>query len=72
MFDELTHCSLVMQTASENLVIIGSGNGLAPIWCQAITFTNDDLSSVEPLQRKCTLIKFKYNNSAFGNEFQKY
>ena len=30
------------------LVIIGSGNGLAPVWCQAITSTNDDLLDRPP------------------------
>ena len=29
-------------------VIIGSCNGLAPIWCQAITWTNADLLSIVP------------------------
>ena len=29
-------------------VIIGSGSGLMPVWCQAITWTNDDLWSVGP------------------------
>ena len=29
--------------------IVGSGNGLAPDWCQAITLTNEELFSVEPL-----------------------
>ena len=29
-------------------VIIGSCNGLASVWCQAITWTNDDLLSIGP------------------------
>ena len=33
---------------SANVVIIGSGNGLAPVWCQAITWTNADLLSIGP------------------------
>ena len=28
-------------------VIIGSGNGLLPIWHQAITWTNDDLLDLD-------------------------
>ena len=28
---------------SEDFVIIGLGNGLAPVWCQGITLTNADL-----------------------------
>ena len=30
-------------------VIIGSGNGLVPVWHQAITLINDDLLSIGPL-----------------------
>ena len=29
--------------ASVNLVSIDSGNGLSPVWCQAITWTSADL-----------------------------
>ena len=36
--------------ASDNSVIIGSGNGLAPNRCQAITWTNDDLASIGPFR----------------------
>ena len=32
-----------------NWVIIGSGNGLAPVWCQAITWTNADSLSICPV-----------------------
>ena len=46
---ELTHRGSVMYI-SENWVIIGSGNGLAHIWCQAITCTNDDILSIIPLR----------------------
>ena len=31
-----------------NYVIVGLGNGLAPGRCQAITWTNDDVLSIEP------------------------
>ena len=31
---------------SVNWVIIGSGNGLSPLWCQAITWTNAGLLSI--------------------------
>ena len=31
---------------SVNWVIIGSTNGLSPVWCQAITLTNDGLLSI--------------------------
>ena len=43
----LTDCSLV--TPYEALVIIGSGNYLFPVWPQAITCTNVDFLSIEPL-----------------------
>ena len=42
---------------SFNWVIIDSGNGLAPIWCQAITWTNHDLVSI--------LMKFKTKYKTF-------
>ena len=35
--------------ASVNKVIIGSDNGLSPIWCQAIIWANNGLLSVGPL-----------------------
>ena len=35
--------SLWRHMSSDILVSIGSGNGLAPVWCQAITWTNADL-----------------------------
>ena len=31
---------------TEILVITGSSNGLAPIWCQTITWTSADLLSI--------------------------
>ena len=34
---------------SLNKVIIDSDNGLAPVWRQAITWTSDDLLSIQPL-----------------------
>ena len=43
----LTHLPLVLHIyASVNWAIIGSGNGLSPIWCQAITWTNAGLLSI--------------------------
>ena len=57
---------------SKNLVIIGSGNGLAPVWCQAITWTNaDSVLSPEPMlilfyqidTYKQTSLKFECNFS---------
>ena len=34
--------------ASVNWVIIGSDNGLLPVWCQAIIWINADNSSIRP------------------------
>ena len=34
--------------ASANLVIIGSGNGLSPVWHQAINWTNAELLEIGP------------------------
>ena len=38
-------------------MIIGLGNGLAPTWCQAITWTNSDIQSLNPKEE--TSMKFK-------------
>ena len=35
--------------ASLNWAIIGSGNGLSPVWCQAVTWTNADFLLITPL-----------------------
>ena len=35
--------------ASMMWAIIGSGNGLAPVWFQAVAFTNADILWIEPL-----------------------
>ena len=47
----LTFWGLVMHIcASVNWISIGSGNGLAPSWCQAITWTSADLFSIGSFQ----------------------
>ena len=43
-------------------VIIGLGNGLAPVWCQAITCTNDDLSWNGPWGANFRQIQIKIPN----------
>ena len=41
----LTHCSLVARYwITELSHHIGSGNVMLPVWCQAITWTNDDFT----------------------------
>ena len=55
----LTHCGFVEPyMASHTLFTIGIGNGLSPVRCQAITWTNADLLTTEPLEKK-TSVKFK-------------
>ena len=34
--------------SSEIWLIIGSGNGLSPVWCQVFTWTNADSSPIRP------------------------
>ena len=41
--------SLVMPYGEKYYVIIGSSNGLSPVWHQAITYTNADLLSTWPV-----------------------
>ena len=54
---------LVMDTyASVKWVITGSGNGLLPVQCQAITWTNADLLSFGPLERNFSEIWLKICN----------
>ena len=38
-------CDVIWQ---HKLVVIGSGNGFKPVWCQAITQTNAELLSIGP------------------------
>ena len=46
-------------------VIIGSGNGLAPVRRQAITWTNDDLLLFRPFRRNFSEIWIKIQNFSF-------
>ena len=48
--------------ASMNMVIISSGNGLLPIWHQAITWTNADLLIIGPLGTNLIEIWMKIQN----------
>ena len=43
-------------------VIISSGNGLSPVWYQAITWINGDLLSIRPMRTNSVKLwsKFKY------------
>ena len=46
--NELTHCSLVMPYSG--VEHMGSGNDLSPVQCQAITWTNTDISNIQPIK----------------------
>ena len=47
------------------ICLVGSDNGLAPIWCQAITWTNDD-SSIGPLGTQFSEIWIKVWRFSFN------
>ena len=56
--------------ASVNPVSISTDNGLSPIWCQAIIFTNAGLLSIGPLQTNFLEIYLKskfFSENAFEN-----
>ena len=54
--------------ASVNCVRIGSGNGLVPVWRQAITWTNADLLSIGPLGTNFTECKLNRNKKNFSSK----
>ena len=60
--------------APVNWVIIGSGNGSAPVWHQAITWTNADFLPIGPLGTNLIDICIKIQNflsrKFLGNAFQ--
>ena len=47
---------------SVNWVSIGSGNGLSPVWHEAITWTNAGLLSIGPLGTNSSEILIKIQN----------
>ena len=57
----LTHCVLVMQMASHNLVNIGSGKWFVLWWHQVITWINVDSESVRSCDIQLAESKFKGN-----------
>ena len=54
-----------IQYVSEDWVIIGWGNGLVLVQCQAITWTNDDLLSVGPTETNLSEIWIKMQSFSF-------
>ena len=47
---------------SQNFVIIGSGNGLLPVWCHAVIWSNCDYLSIRPLRTNYSKIWRIINN----------
>ena len=59
----LSHLPLVPHIcASVNYVSTGSGNGLSPIWHQAITWTDANLLSIGPLRTNFSELEIKIQN----------
>ena len=54
----------------DSLVIDGLGNGLAPVWCQAITWTRDDLRHPEEAQKQVIQIQNKLHGKAVTIQVQ--
>ena len=54
-----THWGQETQISISEWVIIGSGNGLSPVRCQAITWTNDDIISIVPSKTYFSEISIK-------------
>ena len=46
--------------SSVNRAMVDPGNGLSPVWRQAIARTNDDLSSIRPIETIVTYRSIKY------------
>ena len=63
--DELTHLPKCHMYAAVNQVSIGSNNGLSPIQCQAIIWTNAGLLSIGPLGTNFSAILIKTQNFSF-------
>ena len=63
----LTHWGQVTPvcTCVHNLTIIGSDNGLAPSWCQAIIWTNAGILSIGSLGTSFSEILIKMQNFSF-------
>ena len=67
----LTHLPECRIYASVNWVSIDSGNGLSPVYCQAITWTNADFLLIGPFEIDFIAIRiekqnFLFTKNAFG------
>ena len=56
--------------ASVNWVSTGLGNGLSPVRCQAITWTNADLLSIEPLGTNFSESRIEMQKKNHENSFE--
>ena len=61
----LTNLPLVLHICVGLRVSISSGNGLSPVRCQAITWTNADLLSIGPLGTNFSEIQIEIENISF-------
>ena len=52
-----------------NKVIIGSGNDLAPVWSQVITWTNDDLLQITPLETNFSGIQIQLHTYLLSKKY---
>ena len=63
--DSLTHWGRVTLIYISKLTTIGSDNGLAPDWRQAINWTNDGILLIGPLGTNFSQISIKIHTSSF-------
>ena len=56
----------MLHVCINELVIIGPGNGLSPVWRQAITWTNAHLLSIGPLGTNFNEIRITMQNFSFN------
>ena len=61
----LTHWGQVTHICTSKLTIIGSDSGLSPVRRQAITWSNADLLSIEPLWKNFSEIQMEIQNFSF-------
>ena len=57
IFHFLTHCGLVISYSNKDPIRIGSDDGLLPIWYQAITWSSDGSTSIDPWKNKLSFTK---------------
>ena len=68
---ELTRWGQVMHICISKLIIIGSGNGLSPGWCQAIISTNAGILSIGTSGTKFSELLIKIHIFSFKEMYLK-